>query len=67
VLGVLAGVLLRDLAWFAATERGWPTQALVIDWERVEQLLNGNPADINRASLQTENASTPTGIQEKGS
>jgi hypothetical protein len=39
IRGELGGVLLRDIAWFRVMARTWPTLAAVLDWERVEQLL----------------------------
>jgi hypothetical protein len=39
VLGVLAGVLLRDLGTFWAAVGMWPTQAAVMDWDTIERLV----------------------------
>jgi hypothetical protein len=39
-LGGFIGVLVRDLGWFRASARMWPVNVEVIDWVKVEKLLD---------------------------
>jgi hypothetical protein len=41
VLGLLIGIVLRDLGWFRASARSWPFNERVIDWEKVRQIADG--------------------------
>jgi hypothetical protein len=41
VLGLLIGIMLRDLGWFRASARSWPFNERVIDWEKVRQIADG--------------------------
>lgn len=38
-LGVLIGALIRDLAWFRTQARLWPMNCEIINWEKVDKLL----------------------------
>ena len=44
-LGILFGSLLRDYAWFRASVKLWPTINALMDWERIEQVLEESKAD----------------------
>jgi hypothetical protein len=48
VLGMLVGALLRDLAFFNRLARTWPTTASVLDWDRIEALLEDRPGEAHR-------------------
>jgi hypothetical protein len=39
-MGLFAGCLLRDVGWSLKTALAWPTTNEIINWDRVEQLLN---------------------------
>ena len=38
-LGLLAGCLLRDLGWFRASVKMWPTLNAVLNWSRIGELV----------------------------
>lgn len=40
-IGIIVGILLRDLGVARAQIRVWPIQSSVIDWERVERMAEG--------------------------
>ena len=44
-LGLVAGVFLRDIAWFLALRRNWPFRLKVTDWEMVQRLADGTPKE----------------------
>lgn len=43
--GMLLGVIARDLGIFRRTLQGWPVMVKIIDWQHVEQLLEGETVD----------------------
>jgi len=40
-LGMLLGVVLRDLGWFRVIGRTWPFSEKVTDWGKVQELADG--------------------------
>ena len=44
VLGVLFGVLLRDMSWVIRVNRTWPFVIKVTDWEAVKRLSDEKPS-----------------------
>ncbi|MBX3728220.1 MAG: hypothetical protein KF858_03470 [Candidatus Sumerlaeia bacterium] len=42
LVGILSGVVVRDLLWLRAMRRAWPVLRQVLDWDRVEDLVIGN-------------------------
>jgi hypothetical protein len=45
VLGLVAGALLRDIALFRRFKNTWPVTERVLDWERIDYLLEGRAPD----------------------
>lgn len=43
VLGLLLGAMLRDIGLFMRLTKTWPITASVLDWERIEAMLNAQP------------------------
>jgi len=43
--GLLVGALARDIGIFRRALQVWPALLQVLDWQRVEQVLNGEKAD----------------------
>ena len=44
LIGMLCGVLLRDVGWMRATARAWPFTLKVTDWEKVQRIADEKPA-----------------------
>lgn len=44
MLGVLAGYLLRDIAWFQSIGKTWPFSLRVTDWEKIQRIADETPA-----------------------
>lgn len=40
LLGILLGYLIRDIRHFIMVNRVWPIMANVLNWQRIEELLN---------------------------
>ena len=45
VLGIVFGVLLRDLSWLIGVQRTWPFVVRVTDWEKVQRIADGAEPD----------------------
>ncbi|HKI33431.1 MAG TPA: hypothetical protein VKA46_16370 [Gemmataceae bacterium] len=43
LLGMLAGCLIRDYGMYRKFLQLWPALAEILDWERIDDLLQGNP------------------------
>ena len=39
IVGIIVGVLLRDIYWFRGSLATWPTLDAIVDWDRVDNLL----------------------------
>lgn len=44
-LAFFIGRIVRDIRWWRALSKEWPTTAEVIDWPRVEAIANGTLAE----------------------
>jgi hypothetical protein len=58
VLGILVGALLRDIGWFIGVTNAWSTVALILDWHKIEQILNGTLFDAAPPGTKPECEST---------
>jgi hypothetical protein len=45
ILGLVAGALLRDFALFRRFKESWPVVESLLDWERLNGLLEGKAPD----------------------
>jgi hypothetical protein len=41
ILGLILGVLLRDVSWLIGIQRTWPFVTKVIDWDKVKRAADG--------------------------
>lgn len=41
--GFFAGAKIRDIRWWFALSKEWPTTSELLDWPKIEGLLAGNP------------------------
>lgn len=41
IIGLYAGMILRDIGWFWAIKKTWPFSEKITDWEKVERLARG--------------------------
>jgi len=45
-LGFCLGTLLRDITYFRLGRRNWPVMLDVINWDRVQQLVNAHDKPV---------------------
>ena len=43
IVGVVVGILLRDLLWIRGIQRTWPFSNRVADWEKIRKIAAGLP------------------------
>lgn len=45
VLGILVGMVARDIAWFRARRNVWPFNRKVTDWSKVRRIADGETVE----------------------
>jgi hypothetical protein len=49
VIGLFAGMWLRDFGYLRAANKSWPFMDWALDWEKVEQLAGSGISDLDQA------------------
>jgi hypothetical protein len=50
-LGLLGGLILRDLGWVGAIRKNWPIVKSVLNWDEIERQLGGALPESDRKDV----------------